>query len=202
MPEVVDLETAETAGPSPQATSSSPWADPTSQPDDTPGLNTQANRERRTKDKERRKRARAKAAAARRQEAAPETRTSRSRSPARPPGNLNAPHMTPPVEAAPLLRRPVILSGGPGAEAARARRVTDRSPTPGRLGRAPLTFDDRPSEVRLYRPEETVRRSPSRSGSPGRLGKNGGKGKGSKGRKGKSRRKGKGKKGKSKDGKA
>ena len=146
MPEVVDLEAAETAGPSPQATSSSPWTGRTPLAGDTLGPNTLANRERRFNDRERRRTARAKAAA-RRQETAPATRTSRSRSPARPPGDLSVPHMTPPVEAAPLLRRPVILSGGPGAEAARARRVADRSPTPGRLGRAPLSFDDQPSEV-------------------------------------------------------
>ena len=101
----------------------------------------------------------------------------------------------------------MILSVGPGADAARARRVAERSPTPGRLGRAPLTFDDQPSEVRLFDPGETVRPSPSRSGSPSRQGKSGGKGKsgnkgkGSKGRRGKGKDRN-GKKGKSKSGKA
>ena len=88
--------------------------------------------------------------------------------------------------------------------------MAERSPTPGRLGRSPLTFDDQPSEVRLFDPDETVRRSPSRSGSPRHQGKAGGKGKGhrkgqrgSKGLKGKGKGKDrKGKKGKRKDGKA
>ena len=79
------------------------------------------------------------------------------------------------------------MTPGPGV-----RRVTERSPTPGRLSRAPVSFDDQRSEIRAFDPGETVRPSGSRSRSPPPRGRDIEKGGKSKGGKGKGGRQGKG----------